>query len=151
MSAAADEAADAGALVALLDLVPPALGLVLQHGGLFDENLRLAEEIEECAVGTGHGGEELPAGEDGDAAGSDGARDQVGRGIVRRRLSMRERLRRACTAASSFSETGVSVSGSSSASSSGVEERCDSGSNLRMDSISSPKKSMRTGRSISGE
>ncbi len=33
----------------------------------------------------------------------------------------------------------------------GDEERCDSGSNLRMDSISSPKSSIRTGRSISGE
>ena len=34
----ADEVADAGAVVALLDLVPPALALVLDHGGLFDED-----------------------------------------------------------------------------------------------------------------
>ena len=46
--------------------------------------------------------------------------------------------------------TGVSVSGSSSASSSVEAERCVSGSNRRMDSISSPKNSTRTGRSISG-
>src|SRR5580692_4632511 len=33
-----DEVADAGAVVALLVLVPPALALVLDHGGLFYEN-----------------------------------------------------------------------------------------------------------------
>ena len=46
--------------------------------------------------------------------------------------------------------TGISVSGSSRASSRVDAERCVSGSKRRMDSISSPKKSMRTGRSISG-
>ena len=81
-----DESADAGTLVALLDLVPPALGLVLQHGRLFDEDLRIAEEIEECAIGTGDGGEELPAGEDGDAAGGDGTRDEIGGSVVSRPL-----------------------------------------------------------------
>jgi hypothetical protein len=60
-------------------------------------------------------------------------------------------LSRACTAASSRSVTGVSVSGSSRASSSGAAERCVSGSNFRIDSISSPKNSNRTGRSASGE
>ncbi len=34
----ADEDADAGAVVALLDLVPPALALVFDHGGFFDED-----------------------------------------------------------------------------------------------------------------
>ena len=56
-----DEAADAGALVALLDFVPPALGLVLQHRRLFHENLRVAEEVEERAVGAGHAGRRTPS------------------------------------------------------------------------------------------
>ena len=48
----ADEVADAGAVVALLDLVPPALALIFDHGGLFDEDARCcwtggAEEVEE--------------------------------------------------------------------------------------------------------
>ena len=34
----ADEVADAGAVVALLDLVPPTLALIFDHGGLFDED-----------------------------------------------------------------------------------------------------------------
>ncbi len=50
----------------------------------------------------------------------------------------------------SFSVTGVSVRGRRRASSSWELERWVSGSNLRMDSISSPKKSMRTGRSMLG-
>ena len=61
------------------------------------------------------------------------------------------RVRRALMAARIFSVTGVSVSGSSSASSIVEAERCVSGSKRRMDSISSPKNSRRTGRSISGE
>ena len=36
--AGADEVADAGAVVALLDLVPPALALVLDHAWFFDED-----------------------------------------------------------------------------------------------------------------
>ena len=34
----ANEVADAGAVVALLDLVPPALALIFDHGGFFDED-----------------------------------------------------------------------------------------------------------------
>ncbi len=72
----ADEIADAGAVVALLDLVPPALALVFDHGGLFEEDAGRwaggAEEIEEGLVGSGYGGEELPAGEDGGFAGAGG-------------------------------------------------------------------------------
>ncbi len=49
-----------------------------------------------------------------------------------------------------FSVTGVSVSGSRRASSRVEAERWVSGSKRRMDSISSPKKSMRTGRSDLG-
>ena len=64
---------------------------------------------------------------------------------------MRLPERRAWIAPSSSSVTGVSVSGSSSASSTGFEERWVAGSNLRIDSTSSPKNSMRTGRSASGE
>ena len=71
----ADEVADAGAVVALLDLVPPALALIFDHGGLFDEDAGCggaggAEEVEEGEVGSGDGGEELPAGEDGGFAGA---------------------------------------------------------------------------------
>ena len=72
----ADEVADAGALVALLDLVPPALALIFDHGGLFDEDAwggaGGVEEIEEGEVCAGDGGEELPAGEDGGFAGARG-------------------------------------------------------------------------------
>jgi len=62
----ADERADAGALVALLDLGPPAFGLVANHGRLFDEDARCGaaggEEIEERVLSAGDGSEELPAG-----------------------------------------------------------------------------------------
>ena len=47
--------------------------------------------------------------------------------------------------------TGVSVRGSSMASSTGLDERWLAGSNFFMDSTSSPKNSTRTGRSASGE
>jgi hypothetical protein len=71
----ADEVADAGALVALLDLVPPALALIFDHGGFFEEDawrggVGCTEEIEEGEVGSGYGSEELPAGEDGGLAGA---------------------------------------------------------------------------------
>ena len=61
-----------------------------------------------------------------------------------------ERVRRALMAVRIFSVTGVSVRGSRSALSRVEAERWVSGSKRRMDSISSPKKSMRTGRSDSG-
>jgi hypothetical protein len=64
-----DEGADAAAVVALLDLVPPAFALVFDHGGLFDVHARLgAHEVEDGAVCAGDGREELPAGEDADVA-----------------------------------------------------------------------------------
>src|SRR6202021_578346 len=70
-----NQIADAGAVVALLDLVPPALALIFDHGGLFDEDAwgggaGGAEEIEEGEVGSGDGGEELPAGKDGGFSGA---------------------------------------------------------------------------------
>jgi len=70
-----DEIADAGAVVTLLDLVPPALALIFDHGGLFEEDARSgwaggAEEIEEGEIGPSYGGEELPSGEDGCFTGS---------------------------------------------------------------------------------
>ncbi len=72
----ADEIADAGAIVALLDLVPPALALIFDHGGLFDEDAGVgADEIEEGFCGSGDGCEELPAGED---CGFTGAGGDVG-------------------------------------------------------------------------
>ncbi len=59
--------------MALLDLVPPALALVLDHGGLFDEHAGGgAEQVEQGGRGAGDGGEELPAGEDGRLAGAGG-------------------------------------------------------------------------------
>ncbi len=66
----ADEIADSRAVVALLDLVPPAFALVFDHGRFFEEDAGRgraggAEEIEECVGSAGDGGEELPAGEDG--------------------------------------------------------------------------------------
>ena len=66
-----DEVADAGAVVALLDLVPPALALIFDHGGLFEEDAGGgAEEVEERLRGSCDGGEELPAGEDRGFAGA---------------------------------------------------------------------------------
>ena len=51
--------------MALLDFVPPALALVLHHGGLFGEDAEFgAEEIEQGVARAGDGGEELPARED---------------------------------------------------------------------------------------
>ncbi len=67
-----DEIADAGALVALLDLVPPAVNLVAHHAGLVDEEDGLGEELEEVVFGARDAGEEFPAGKDADAAGGRG-------------------------------------------------------------------------------
>ncbi len=67
-----DEIADAGALVTLLDLVPPSVDLVADHAGLVDEEDGLGEELEEMALGARDGGEEFPAGKDTDAAGGSG-------------------------------------------------------------------------------
>ena len=150
--------ADAGAVVALLDFVPPALALVFDHGGLFDEDARAAEAHEEIEQG------EL-------------ARRRRGR----RTPSRERRWLRRCGVATCVLQLGwlfaafERCSGSACAREAGVDggeelfgdgsfgerqqqgfvergaERCVSGSKRRMDSISSPKKSMRTGRSISGE
>ncbi len=60
-----DEVADAGAIMALLHLVPPAVDLVADHGRLFDEERAAWEELEELGLGSGDGGEVFPAGEDG--------------------------------------------------------------------------------------
>ena len=69
----ADEVSDAGTLMALLDLVPPALALVLHHRGLFDEDAcRGAEQVEQRAVCSGYGGKEFPTREDRCFAGSRG-------------------------------------------------------------------------------
>ena len=40
-----DERADGGAVVALLDFVPPAVDLVADHGGFFDEEGAAGEEL----------------------------------------------------------------------------------------------------------
>ncbi len=64
----ADEAADAGALVALLDFVPPAIDLVAHHAGLVDEEDRLGQKLEQMALRSCDRGEEFPAGEDADPA-----------------------------------------------------------------------------------
>ena len=78
-----DEIADAGALVALLDLVPPAVNLVADHAGLVDEENGLGEELEEVAFGAGDGGEEFPAGKDADATGGRGFDGEIfGAGVA---------------------------------------------------------------------
>ena len=120
------------------------------------------EQIEQSEVGLRsswrNGREELPAGEDGGFHRDRGFAeawvcrfDRLFAAFELRTAPVPLRVRRALMAARIFSVTGVSVSGSSSASSSVEAERCVSGSKRRMDSISSPKNSMRTGRSISGE
>ena len=63
--------------MALLDLVPPALDLIPDHGGFFDEEGGAREEIEESTGGASDAGEELPAGKNSNAAGSDGFFDEV--------------------------------------------------------------------------
>ena len=116
--------------------------------GSSTKSAQRGSEREQRFLRAGDGGEKFPAGKDADAA---------GRGGFGGHLFVFVSLRRAggsgarCTAASRRSVTGVSVSGSSCVSSSPDCERCVSGSNLRMVSISSPKNSMRTGRSASGE
>jgi hypothetical protein len=111
------------------------------------QTARTWAEREQRFIRAGDGGEKLPAGKDADAAG--GAPSAAISLILS--PSTRWRLRRPCTAASKalghrrlgqrqqlrFIQPDC--------------ERCVSGSNLRMVSISSPKNSMRTGRSASGE
>ena len=69
----ANEGADAGAIVALFDLIPPAFALVLDHCGLFDKNTRgRTKEIKQRLACSGDGSEELPSGEDGGFTGARG-------------------------------------------------------------------------------
>ena len=72
-----DERADAAALVALLDLVPPAVDLVAHHGGLFNKKRAFGHEIKQVAVRAGDAGEKFPAGKDADAAGGDSFVDKL--------------------------------------------------------------------------
>ena len=65
-----DERADAAALVALLDLVPPAIDLVAHHGGLVDKQHALGQQLEQMALCASDAAEKLPAGKNADAAGS---------------------------------------------------------------------------------
>ena len=64
--------------------------------------------------------------------------------------SIRPTESRAWTAVRTSSRTGISVNGRTATSSTGAAERWLAGSNLRSDSTSSPKSSIRTGRSNSG-
>ena len=66
----ADERADAGTLVALLNFIPPALALIRHHCGFVKKDTSGGtEQIEQSKVGLRsgwrNGREELPAGEDG--------------------------------------------------------------------------------------
>src|SRR4051794_18462117 len=63
-----DEIADAGALVALLHLVPPAVDLVAHHARFIDEENGLGQQLEQMAFSARHAGEEFPARKDGYAA-----------------------------------------------------------------------------------
>ena len=117
-----DERADAGALMALLDLVPPAIDLVAHHRRLVDEERAARNEREQRTLRAGNGSEKLPSRKDADAAGRRGFGGHL---FVFN--SMRCRLRRPFTAASRRSVTGVSVSGSNCVSSRPHCERCVSG------------------------
>ncbi len=68
-----DQLADAAALVALLDFVPPAIGLVADHGRLFLKDMQFGKQVEKGSVGARHRTEEFPSREDGDASGYQGA------------------------------------------------------------------------------
>ena len=81
-----DERADAGPLVALLDLVPPALDLVAHHGRLIDEERATGYQRQKRLLGACDGGEELPTREDADASGTGCFGGHVL--IIRRRFSV---------------------------------------------------------------
>ena len=136
-----EERANPGAFVTQLDLAPPAVDLAAHHRRLIDKQHAARQEREQRPLRSGHGCKNTltPPATAASAA------------ILSFSVSTRCRLSRPLTAASNCSVAGVSVSGSSSVSSSPLCERCVSGSNLRIVSISSPKNSMRTGRSNSGE
>ena len=53
--------------MALLDLVPPALNLVADHGRLLDKERAARQQLEQMRLCAGNCGEELPAGKDGHA------------------------------------------------------------------------------------
>ena len=156
----ADQIADAGAVVALLDFVPPALALVLDHGGFFDEDTRGgaggAEQVKQGVAGAGDGSEELPAGEDrGFACCGGDAGEELGGLFAAFECSSRGTG--AGEAGVDGGEEFFGDGGFGEREQQGVvelaaDERWVSGSKaLRMDSTSSPKNSTRTGRSISGE
>src|SRR5579859_5966324 len=67
-----DEAADTAAIVALLNLVPPAIDLVAHHGGLFDEEYGVGQQVKQMMLRPGHGGEKLPTGKHAYSAGGSG-------------------------------------------------------------------------------
>ena len=65
-----DERADAGALVPLLDLVPPAIDLIAHHAQAHRQRARSAgASVSRDLSAPATDGEELPAGKDADAAG----------------------------------------------------------------------------------
>ena len=126
-------------LVPLLNLAPPAVDLVAHHGRLFHEQRASGNQRQQRLFRSRHAGKKLPPWKNAQPA---RRRCLFRRGFVFRGFKLiwrRCRLSRPFTAASRCSVTGVSVSGSSSASSSPDCDRCVSGSNLRMVSISSPK------------
>src|SRR5512142_2472191 len=60
-----DEGADSRAIVSLLDLVPPALALVLDHRRLFDKDpCRWAEQVKQSLIRASYRSKELPARKD---------------------------------------------------------------------------------------
>ena len=92
----AHQVPDAGAVVALLDFVPPALALVFDHGGLLGEHAGLgSQEVEQGRARAGHRGVELPAGEDG------------GFGLPGPRVRTRGARVFACRSSAGAGETGV--------------------------------------------
>ena len=56
-------------LVALFNLIPPAIYLIAHHGRLIDKHHASGQQIEQLVLSTSHGGEKLPSREYADASG----------------------------------------------------------------------------------
>ena len=147
----ADKRAHRRPLMPLLHLVPPAIDLVADHCRFFDKERARGQEREQRFFRAGNCGEKLPSREDADAAGGrhfDGHLFVVVRRRALDTLAVQAPVH-GCEKALCYWSFGQRQQ--LGFIQTGLNERCVSGSNLRMVSISSPKNSMRTGRSDSGE
>ena len=137
--------ADTGAVVPLLDLVPPTLALVLDHRGLFDEDAHSEPEDRERLVCASDGREELPP----ERRSPPRSRRDVGcswTGSSPPSSTARESRVRRALIAEKLSVTGVSVSGRA-----GCRRAWSWALRLRADGLDLvAEEVMRTGRSCSG-